>query len=443
MSNPKLVYAKPFFYQQSCLPIKIANIKNLQEEWLKTQLKIKKYDFNVSNIKDIQDIMKFLNINLDYIENDIPSYNSFNNLSIKNYLKDPPEGLLGIYLKPRINPFKSEYPSQNYKFTIEDFLEYRLSIQEIYCFWDINKKKNNNEKVEIFHIKDFINFNENIEDYINNYLLKNNIIQQSKLVQIGCFNKSPDTEIIFNLPQGKYNGYNISAIYFDNGIRSIDSSDKNVNDLLKMSNGAEKIYIFSIENSHKIIKNINLGLQPNPLEAILNWKKENNFFDLQGEYKEKKDFNNNIEFILNTFSQKDTIYLVKAFKDYSLEIKEYYQKLKKWQDQCYFKPNDILTLEQIIEKIFLFLRTRFIYSSTNYDGIYHLSSQQYFLPNQILSGIYSFKIQLEEQCFSKKNCDKIIIIGQNINDKISKKDIFIFNEYYDILAPPLKPQILS
>ncbi|ABC65317.1 conserved hypothetical protein [Aster yellows witches'-broom phytoplasma AYWB] len=46
------------------------------------------------------------------------------------------------------------------------------------------------------------------------------------------------------LPSRTFHEIDIDAIYFDDGIRIIKPQQENIEDLLKLSNGAKKIYLF-------------------------------------------------------------------------------------------------------------------------------------------------------------------------------------------------------
>ncbi|MDV3182482.1 MAG: hypothetical protein Q8869_01240 [Candidatus Phytoplasma australasiaticum] len=114
---------------------------------------------------------------------------------------------------------------------------------------------------------------------INDYLIKNQIITQSKFIQIGCYNMTPTTGLVVPLPEGKFEGMDIVAIYFDDGIRLLPKDEKTYTlaDLLKLANGAKNIYLFSF-NIHKKAKYIELPSADDPYQAIRDWKRNNNLY---------------------------------------------------------------------------------------------------------------------------------------------------------------------
>jgi hypothetical protein len=55
--------------------------------------------------------------------------------------KNPPPGLLYVYLKARDNPFKKKYPYGDNQHTLEDLLKYEIAIEEAFVFWGMPNKK--------------------------------------------------------------------------------------------------------------------------------------------------------------------------------------------------------------------------------------------------------------------------------------------------------------
>ncbi|WP_341266633.1 hypothetical protein [Candidatus Phytoplasma fraxini] len=102
---------------------------------------MKRYDINILELEDIPNILKYYDISTAVGKNMPPSYNSYKTPQILNwYLKNLSKDLLGIYFKPRTNPFKIEYPYGDYNYTLEDLLKYEIAIEEAFVFWDAKQK---------------------------------------------------------------------------------------------------------------------------------------------------------------------------------------------------------------------------------------------------------------------------------------------------------------
>ncbi|GLH60564.1 hypothetical protein PAWBP_3020 [Paulownia witches'-broom phytoplasma] len=112
-----------FFHNQNETKIKLADYQTLQQEWLATQPKMKRYDIPVLSKESIPEILKYFNIEIFNRGLENPAYNPY----AKGYfcwdLKDPPSGLLGVYFKARQNPFKIEYPDGDDEYTLDDLLK--------------------------------------------------------------------------------------------------------------------------------------------------------------------------------------------------------------------------------------------------------------------------------------------------------------------------------
>ncbi|ABC65318.1 hypothetical protein AYWB_201 [Aster yellows witches'-broom phytoplasma AYWB] len=89
---------------------------------------MKRYDINVLDKEDIPNILKYYDISASVYNYIPPSYNLYNDPKIHWYLKNPSKDLLGIYFKPRTNPFKIEYPYGDYNYTLEDLIKYKIAI---------------------------------------------------------------------------------------------------------------------------------------------------------------------------------------------------------------------------------------------------------------------------------------------------------------------------
>jgi hypothetical protein len=406
---------------------------------LEKQKKLKKYDFNISDKQEIKEILKKFDIEINFI-NDQTSYNKYNDYSLLYNLKKPPEELIGIYLKPRLNPFGEEYPCEHNKYSIEEILKHNLSIEKVYFFWDVEKKILNPE-IKIHYIQENINDKQEKINFINKYLIQNKIIDKTQLIELNCYNSDSKSGISIPLPNNLYKTKTISAIYFDDGIRKINEKKGTIENLIKMGNGAKNIYIFSFQEN---IINIDLGLQQKPYDAINNWKKNYKLYDFSNSlykenYKEDKDTKGNLKIVNCTITTKNTIYSIKVEKDYSLEIKQYFQKLIEWQKKCYFKPNNILDFENIREKTYS--KYNFLYSNDN-SGIYFYSKQKKCYPIEINNGIYKFVVKIFDD--PKSNNNKIIFSGyKNQNIILNKTDKCLCESYIFMFPPPKKPFILN
>ncbi|WP_026071935.1 hypothetical protein, partial [Vaccinium witches'-broom phytoplasma] len=315
---------------------------------------MKRHDMNVLDINDIPHILKYYNLSAS-VNKQIPtSFNQYNESFIHWHLKNPPSGLLGVYFKPRLNPFKIEYPYADNKYTLEDLLKYEIAIEEAFVFWDA-KQKPQDENVNIKIIVTEILANKSKEEVINNYLIQKNIIKQPKLIKLGCYNVTPNTGLVLPLPQETFHDIQIDAIYFDDGIRIMDPQQGNIQDLLKLSNGAKNIYLF-IFNTIKRAIHINIPDSLNPYEQIRDWKRANNLYVYEGEYnRESKSGNSpititepaykeiNISYAINllenNFETEDKIYRItcqdtKPKRDILMDYQKDYIA---WLNQCYIK----------------------------------------------------------------------------------------------------------
>ncbi|WAN63494.1 hypothetical protein RS022_06600 [Candidatus Phytoplasma rubi] len=101
--------------------------------------------------------------------------------------------------------------------------------------------------------------------------------------------------MVLPLPSKNFHEIDIDAIYYDTGIRIMPESASNrtytIHDLLKLSNGAKNIYLFTF-NVQKRKKFISLPDSFEPYQAIRDWKRENNLFTFplliqESEYEEQ------------------------------------------------------------------------------------------------------------------------------------------------------------
>ncbi|QTX03071.1 hypothetical protein LFWB_5500 [Candidatus Phytoplasma luffae] len=368
------ISAHPYFHHQSKSKIKLSDYQTLQQEWLATQPKMKRYDIPVLSKESIPDILKYFNIKASIYFLQEPSYNPYDYTFFDAKLKNPPSGLIGAYFKPRHNPFNIKYPDEDDEFTLEELLDYGIAIKEAFVFWDTKQKpQEENVNIELIIIEMFAD--QNKEEAINNYLIKNNIIKEPKLIKLGCYNATPHTGLVLPLPFGKFLfEFEIDAIYFDDGIRllsenrniqslrnrlewkqeflqeviikqnscedthfktvyqeSINEINESINqikediiksqsytieDLTKLSNGAKNIYLFFL-NVQKRKKIIELPDSLDPYQTIRDWKRENNLYTFpplikESEYKEETEKRNwDIEITSPSYKKIDIPFQIK------------------------------------------------------------------------------------------------------------------------------------
>ncbi|MBS2126627.1 hypothetical protein J8J04_02955 ['Fragaria x ananassa' phyllody phytoplasma] len=176
------------------------------------------------------------------------------------------------------------------------------------------------------------------------------------------------------MPQETLNDVKIDAIYFDDDIRIMSESPKKqllrqhieniqeiaqlpdtVEDLLKLSNGAKNIYLFTF-NTQKRPIHINLPDNINPYEAIRDWKRSNNLYAYEGECNKQTQNGNNpititepaykeikipytLNLIENTFETEDKIYRITCqdAQPKSDILNTYQKDYVKWLEQCYIQ----------------------------------------------------------------------------------------------------------
>jgi hypothetical protein len=269
------IYAKiaNYFYQKKTYTIKMYTTQELKDKWLTTQSEVSIQNINVESRNDIPKIMKLLGIDDISIKDINSNYNSSFNKRLYWNLKDPKDGLLGIYFQPRPNPFKTTYPCDHDKYTLDDLLTHKIAIEKAYVFWDISKAPiDPNVGLHFINLNDpyyLKRLNYDIktpkETKIKNYLTKYYKIND-KDVQLGCYNAVPNGPIIvpFN-SNGSFdhNNNKIEAVYFDDGVRVFTNCDK-TDDLTKHANGAKNIDLFYFN----IEKTIDLGILNN-IETLI------------------------------------------------------------------------------------------------------------------------------------------------------------------------------
>ncbi len=129
----------------------------------------------------------------------------------------------------------------------------------------------------------------------------------------------------------------------------------NIEDLLKLSNGAKNIYLF-VFNTQKRAIHINLPDSLDPYKAIRDWKRVNNLYAYEGEYNKQTRNGNNLititepsykeikipytlTLIENTFETENKRYRITCQDTQpKKELLTTYQKdYVKWLEQCYIQ----------------------------------------------------------------------------------------------------------
>ncbi|WEX20409.1 MAG: hypothetical protein TB2022_3260 [Candidatus Phytoplasma citri] len=419
------------FHRQIKTKIPLADSQTLQQEWLSYQPKMKRYDISVLTKQSIPDILNYFQVKTSTYRLDRPAYNPYGRDFFCWELKDPPPGLLGVFLKPRNNPFHIRYPQGDEESTLTDLLKYEIALEEAFVFWDAHQQPPTEEiNKELIVIQQFAD--QSKEDTINDYLIKNQIINEPLLIKLGCYNATPNTGLIVPLPWGNFDDLEIAAIYFDNGMRLLPEDEKTsalkkgitwreevkqeyqtrlnqlenecskeflqknikelteeinnlrqeiiktqtytLADLLKLANGAKKIYLFAF-NIQKRIQKIELPDTTDPYQAIRDWKRDNNLYTFpplvqEGNYKEHSEINddaigvktsNGYEFnipvrfniMIHDFETVDCFYILMC-KNLAPQINrasQYLEEWKKWMARCYLKPGIFYSDEEIRNKL--------------------------------------------------------------------------------------------
>jgi antitoxin component YwqK of YwqJK toxin-antitoxin module len=166
-----------YFYQKKTHTIKTYSTQELKDKWLAIQPELFIQNINVESRDDIPKIMELSGINGVSISSTNPSYNSdYSNCIIWN-LKNPQNGLLGVYFKPRTNPFKITYPHSHNEYTLDELLTHKIAIEKAYVFWDISKAK----------------IYPNVDSNIINLEYD---VDTTKEAALGCYNAIPNGVII-------------------------------------------------------------------------------------------------------------------------------------------------------------------------------------------------------------------------------------------------------
>ncbi|MDV3195497.1 MAG: hypothetical protein Q8894_02140 [Sweet potato little leaf phytoplasma] len=378
------------FHRQNKTKIPLADSQTLQQEWLASQPQMKRYDIPVLSKESIPEILKYFNIETSPYGLDNPSYNPYGRDFFYFELKDPSSGLLGVYLKPRNNPFCIRYPQGDKESTLVDLLKYEIAIEEAFVFWDDHQQPPTAEiNQELIVLNLFAD--ESKEDAINDYLIENQIINKPLLVKLGCYNATPNTGLVCPLPGGEFEGMEIAAIYFDNGMRILLEDEKTsgfkkgiawreeikqkyqtelnqtenermktllqenikklteaINNLhqeiiktqtytlaglLKLANGAKNIYLFSF-NIQKRIKEIELPDADDPYQVIRDWKRENNLYTFPPLIKQSNYYYEGYT-LKHVCETANHIYHITCQYDYP-------KRLQQWKNQAILKPGNYL-----------------------------------------------------------------------------------------------------
>ncbi|CAM12062.1 Conserved hypothetical protein [Candidatus Phytoplasma australiense] len=456
---PSINAHSSFFHNQNKTKIKLADYETLQQEWLATQSKMKRYDIPVLSKESIPEILKYFNIKTSTYGLDKSTYNPYAKNIFYWELKNPPAGLICAFFKARQNPFKIKYPQDDYEYTLDDLLKYEIAIEEAFVFWDV-QQKNQEEKgnVELIIINLFVD--QSKEKAINDYLIQNKIIKEPKLIKLGCYNITPTTGLITPLPAGGFNGIEIAAIYFDNGVRLLPEDKKTrdlkqeiewreeikelyqeiikrqtytIEDLLKLSNGAKNIYLFSFVTK-KSPQTIQLPDSADPYQAIRDWKRENNLYTFpplvqEDDYEEQSEnrdagFEINspaykkisilfpIKIVKHTFETTDCCYFVVCKND-TLQIKlakQYRDAYVNWLNQCEIKPGISYSAGEI--------RDKFGRSSRDIYNEEGRKCRYYYVTNTFIDDWYVNG----SECSGSNNT---------------------FSNFYDTTPPPKKPPELN
>ncbi|WP_049821846.1 hypothetical protein [Candidatus Phytoplasma mali] len=217
-----------------------------QQELLKNQPKMNIKRFKVFEFDDIYKILEFHDIKgLNQVYSNA-GYNSYDKKNLNAWsFKNPPANLLAVYFKPRIPchySVKEPYPESDNYYTLEDLLKHEYEISEAYIFEKVDKIDSN---LNIHYIKTTIPYYQTEINYIKNYLNFN------QSINLNCYNSNLKSGIISPLPNSNYNGSFVDVVYFDDGIRFMNPNNHDINDLLKLSNGAKNVYIFSLNIAPK------------------------------------------------------------------------------------------------------------------------------------------------------------------------------------------------
>ncbi|MGA0447949.1 MAG: hypothetical protein ACLTFB_01080 [Candidatus Phytoplasma pyri] len=480
------------FHRELNDQIQMFDYPKWQKDWLKTQPKMNIRRFKVLEFADIYKILAFYDHNDLSKYSDNPGYNNYDRKSLNYfYFKNPSLNLLTAFFiprKPHNEQVREMYLQGGYQYTLDDLLTCEYEISDAFIF-ELADKIDSNLKIN--HIKTTIPYNQTKLEFIKNYLKTN--LNFDKEINLNCYNSNLKSGIISSLPtNSKYNNDLVDAIYFDDGIRFINSTNHDINDLLKLSNGAKNVYIFSLTNAEKpqiniinhyftsiqdikeyMYKNYNVFVVPNtfirgtsfnpsPFEekngkniAILSSKFLNCVENLYGVYFEfypNCDLKNIECFNLSDLLQEHNIIKTAHMfyrkekvqpNPYEVALAQYEIDLQKWKDQCYFKPGNYsgYKIREILGK-----SNKTLYCCNSWDriqGIYFT----YISPDRY--DINRYKIFYK---YHPGTWDRFFIDGWHVEKEdgnwcsLGTSDDGIINVkfegYYDTTEPPYYPDIL-
>jgi hypothetical protein len=241
------------------------------------------------------------------------------------------------------------------------------------------------------------------------------------------------------LPSRTYNNLSIDAIYFDDGVRVMSKNTGTIKDLLKLSNGAKNIYLFSFKIMKAPKKQININLDDNldPYTAIRDWKRANYLYAYEGEYNKqsrKSDtfisadelaflaFNGiklscTLNGLINIFETENNIYRIVCTDTQPKKdiLSNYIKAHSAWLNQCYIQKGIPYQGETIRNKLGRSSRT--LYDENGNTHYY----------------------KYEEGFFS----DEWYIDGNDCCGGGDRWQIRIYYQFLDTTRPPKKPDILD
>ncbi|WP_153369055.1 hypothetical protein [Candidatus Phytoplasma sacchari] len=220
----------------------------------------------VENKEEIKNILKkkINSLHFKITEDNIPSYNEFHKFSLNIKLKNPENGLLGVYFDTTFGYDFVMTSFKHYQYSLEEILNnFERYIKKAYLFWDINciNKKNHDflpEKdfqiADIFHVSIIINDENKIKESIlnqivQNYLFNQGITKDRILIKRNSYNAIEGGNIDSKLPESNclFNNKKIEYIFFDGGNRLINEKKNDLDYLLNKRNyGVKRIYLFSV-----------------------------------------------------------------------------------------------------------------------------------------------------------------------------------------------------
>ncbi|MFB0638523.1 hypothetical protein [Candidatus Phytoplasma solani] len=214
----------------------------------------------------------------------------------------------------------------------------------------------------------------------------------------------------------------------------IKSQSYTINDLLKLSNGAKNIYLFTF-NTKKYIKTITLPDNIDPYTAIRDWKRVNNLYAYEGEYNRHSESRNNpititsphykeinisltVNLLENTFETEDKIYRITCQDTQPKKaiLKDYQKDYINWLNQCYIKYGNYYSAAEV--------RNKFGRSSRT---IYDENGNTHFYKYAPGSWVDEWYIDGE-------------LIGSSFYNEQTQKQ---YHNFLDTSSPPKKPDILD